>query len=428
MPQRARPLHLRVRDGLRAALLGMAVSGRLLPGIAALPVGVLAPRDALLPAALLAAALLGLAVGRRQGRRGAATAAAPAEQHPDLLELAQREARLHQAAATAAQLELGDAMVRMIAVLDTVADGVYVCNQQGRLTLVNPAGWRLLGLPDDGSQLRPVVELVPLLHLRHPEGEALTPGDLPLMRALRGEAVADFELIVDNALLGGDRCLRVSAAPLRNGEGAIVGAVAVAADISDLKETMLALTAQTRTLRRLNQQLEQAASRDSLTGLFNHGRFMEELTAAVRRAHRYDHDLALLMVDVDHFKRINDTYGHGAGDAVLRVVAARLAQGARDADAVGRLGGDEFGLMLPETDMAGALILAERIRASMCRPVVLPSGTSVPLTVSIGVAGACGRAVGSAAQLLHQADEALYAVKRAGRDGIRDGSRAEHVA
>jgi diguanylate cyclase (GGDEF)-like protein/PAS domain S-box-containing protein len=337
-----------------------------------------------------------------------------------VLSVAAREARLRESAAAVAQLEIADAMLRLLTIVDTLSDGVFVCNQQGHLTLVNPAGWRLLGLPEDGAQLRPVSELVPLVDMRRSSGEPLDPSELPLTLAQRGEQVHGYSHLIYNALLGDDRFVRVSAAPLRNTDGAVVGAVAVASDVTDEEETLLALEAQARTLRRLNEQLEQLASRDGLTGLYNHRRFVEELITTAARARRYQHCLALMLVDVDHFKRINDTYGHPAGDAVLLEIAGRLQKGVRTTDAVGRLGGDEFAVLLPETDRAGALTLARRLHEATRQPVFLTSGEVVPVTISLGIVCREGDAILSAETLLQDADAALYTVKRAGRDGVAE--------
>jgi diguanylate cyclase (GGDEF)-like protein/PAS domain S-box-containing protein len=334
-----------------------------------------------------------------------------------ILGVAAREARLRESAAAVAQLEISDAMLRLLTIVDTLADGVYVCNLQGHLTLVNPAGWRLLGLPEDGAQLRPIEELATLVSMRHPDGAPLTPEELPLSLARRGEYVRGYSHLIHNALLGDDRFLRVSASPLRNSEGAVVGAVAVAADVTDEEETLLALEAQARTLRRLNEQLEQLASRDGLTGLYNHRRFVEELATTAARARRYNHPLSLMLVDVDHFKQINDTYGHPAGDTVLLEIAGRLQKGVRSTDAVGRLGGDEFAVLLPETDREGADILAQRLLESVRRPVELSSGDMIPVTISLGVVSRTGMQITSGEALLQEADEALYAVKRTGRNG-----------
>lgn len=372
-------------------------------------------------AAVAVTAWLTLRIGRTRAAARIAAAESAAAAAKPLIDQAMHQARLHESAANAAHEELSEATLRMVAILDTVADGVFVCDQHGRLTLVNPAGWRLLGLPDEGA-LGPIEQLSARVNMRDPEGPALEARAFPLMAALAGETVHGVEVAVHNAELGDDRYLRVSAAPLRNADGLIVGAVAVAADVTEVKETLLALKAQASTLRRLNQRLEQAASSDSLTGLYNHRRFVEELAAAAAYARGAGQALAVLVIDVDHFKQINDTLGHPAGDAVLRAIAARLRDSVRATDSVGRLGGDEFAVLLPDADGAGALAIARRVREAISAPVSLAGCGSVPVTASIGVVCRRGAEIGHASELLQQADDALYAVKRAGRDGVGEAS------
>jgi diguanylate cyclase (GGDEF)-like protein len=171
-------------------------------------------------------------------------------------------------------------------------------------------------------------------------------------------------------------------------------------------------------LGRVLQQLMAQSQRDALTGVANRRGFMLALDKAHRRALRERRAYALLMVDIDHFKRINDSQGHAAGDAALRAVALQLGQGVRGGDLVGRLGGEEFGVLLPGSDLAGAEGLAERLRETVA------AGTAV--TVSIGVALADGvaqpaadsGAAEDAESVLARADAALYRAKREGRNRV----------
>ncbi len=331
---------------------------------------------------------------------------------------AERRARLDAASAQVAQHEIADTMLRLITIMDTLADGVFVTNQQGRITLLNPAGARLAGLAGDVAPVTDLDGLVRCTHMRRIDGSPIPLEETPMARAGQGEAVHDVEVVVYNALLGGDRYLRVSATPLRHDNGAIAGAVAVASDISDEKETHLALRAQARTLMQLNRQLELLATRDNLTGVLNHRGFGERLDEAVARARRFTRDVALLLIDVDRFKDINDAHGHPAGDAVLVAIADRLQSGVRAVDAVGRLGGDEFAILMPETNRAGAMVLARRLQQAMRIPVPIAPGVVIPVTVSVGVATLSGESADRAGGLLQAADAALYLVKRSGRDGV----------
>jgi diguanylate cyclase (GGDEF)-like protein len=159
------------------------------------------------------------------------------------------------------------------------------------------------------------------------------------------------------------------------------------------------------------------ASTDSLTGLANRRMFDEELALEWRRADRVGDSLALVLLDLDDFKRVNDAHGHQAGDAVLRAVGEILGSGVRQVDLAGRYGGEEFALILPETDLAGAQRLAERLRVALENEATeIPSGDTLTTTASFGVA--VKGELESAEDLVAATDEALYAAKRAGKNRV----------
>ena len=159
------------------------------------------------------------------------------------------------------------------------------------------------------------------------------------------------------------------------------------------------------------------AAVDSLTGLANRRTLDEELALEWRRADRVGDSLAFVLLDLDDFKAVNDNHGHQAGDAVLRAVGEILGAGVRHVDLAGRYGGEEFALILPETDLPGALKLAERIRIRLQTTAVeLPSGESLHATASFGVA--VNDELTAAEQLVAAADEALYAAKAAGKNCV----------
>ena len=181
---------------------------------------------------------------------------------------------------------------------------------------------------------------------------------------------------------------------------------------------ILALQAAEALVRaQLFETAERLATTDGLTGLHNHRRMQELLDAAFKQAHRYGRKVSLLLLDIDHFKNVNDRYGHPAGDAVLRGVATMLAAQARDSDVVARYGGEEFAVALPETDRAGALVIAERIRAAIERVDQLTDSGPVRVTVSIGVATFPDDARDKAS-LVECADKSLYAAKHGGRNRV----------
>ncbi len=159
------------------------------------------------------------------------------------------------------------------------------------------------------------------------------------------------------------------------------------------------------------------AATDSLTGLANRRSLDEELALEWRRAHRVGDSLAFVLLDLDNFKTVNDGHGHQAGDAVLRAVGGILGDGVRQVDLAGRYGGEEFALILPETDLAGALKLAERLRTKLeSTAVELPSGETLRATASFGVA--VKGELDAPEQLVAVADEALYAAKAAGKNRV----------
>jgi diguanylate cyclase (GGDEF)-like protein/PAS domain S-box-containing protein len=232
---------------------------------------------------------------------------------------------------------------------------------------------------------------------------------------VRGELL---ELVVEDSL----RMLEVAAvgAPVRLG-GRAWGAVVAASKRRDTfpreSEPRLARAAELVGVAISNAEAWQALSRqaatDPLTGLANHRTFHEQLRLEVTRARRYDRPLALVLLDLDHFKQINDTYGHAAGDQVIQEIARRLRGQARDAELVARIGGEEFAWLLPESDDEGARSAAERVRQVV---IAQPFAAAGRLTISAGVADLAH--AGSPEQLFQLADAALYAAKSRGRNNV----------
>jgi diguanylate cyclase (GGDEF)-like protein len=175
-------------------------------------------------------------------------------------------------------------------------------------------------------------------------------------------------------------------------------------------------------LHRVNQthlkELSLQAVTDALTGLYNRRTFEVRLAEEWARAERSDSPLALMITDVDEFKAINDSRGHHFGDVALKEYARVIRETCRVQDTAYRIGGDEFALILPETDAPGAEVVAERIRLGVARSSVLGSNRDIPVTVSLGVSAAPDLASDSQTLFL-QADAALYQVKHRGRDGVR---------
>lgn len=170
--------------------------------------------------------------------------------------------------------------------------------------------------------------------------------------------------------------------------------------------------------KRLEGRLSELATMDALTGQYNRRETERIMAEEVARAERYQRSLAVLWVDLDHFKRVNDNYGHGVGDQVLRAVSQRMADTIRSVDTLGRYGGEEFIVVLPEMAEQDALDAAERLRREVAdQPIRLDQGRSLSLTISIGVSvfPAHGR---TAEDLLEAADRAMYTAKEAGRNRV----------
>ncbi|MEA2323556.1 MAG: two-component system, cell cycle response regulator [Solirubrobacteraceae bacterium] len=172
-----------------------------------------------------------------------------------------------------------------------------------------------------------------------------------------------------------------------------------------------------------NDRLERLAYTDPLTAVANRRALDEQLRTAVRHVRRHGGALGVVLVDIDHFKRINDGFGHDCGDNVLRTVARRMREVVREDDVVGRLGGEEFLIIARETGPDGLQRLAERLRGAVAAAPIACAGASVPVTVSAGWAAWEGE---SPEALLGRADRALYTAKESGRDAVRGAVARTH--
>jgi len=173
----------------------------------------------------------------------------------------------------------------------------------------------------------------------------------------------------------------------------------------------------TEALRELNADLERLAMVDPLTGVANRRYFYQRAAIEIGAAHRRHSPLACLMLDIDFFKSVNDEHGHAAGDQVLKRVAETCAAGIRPYDLLGRLGGEEFAVLLPDADPATAGMIAERLRIAISASPALVDGVALPVTVSIGVSVLAPEDA-AIDPLLDRADRALYEAKHGGRNRV----------
>jgi diguanylate cyclase (GGDEF)-like protein len=206
--------------------------------------------------------------------------------------------------------------------------------------------------------------------------------------------------------------------------GEVIGLLSAVRDgepFSDRDRELLSYLAGTASVSIQNVGLHEAVQRqavtDELTGLYNHRRFQEAMAAETERAKRFDQPMSLVMLDIDNFKRVNDTYGHQQGDRVLAEVARVLRESSREIDAPARYGGEELAVVLPQTDIEGAYQLAERVRqevAALDIPLMEGTGT-ISVTASLGVASLPVDAQDGGG-LIAAADAALYEAKHAGKN------------
>ena len=213
--------------------------------------------------------------------------------------------------------------------------------------------------------------------------------------------------------------------PLKKKGSAPIGALAVAsrktAVFTRLPREMLELIAAQLAVKidlaLAHERINRMATTDGLTGLANHRTFQQAFKTMLQRARRQQTPLTLILCDVDHFKGVNDTYGHPFGDVVLKEVALALSRSVRDIDLAARYGGEEFALLLEDSNRRGGAKVAERARQAVAALKLDCEGTAVPVTISLGMAvfGEHGEDIPT---LIRHADEALYQAKRQGRNRV----------
>jgi diguanylate cyclase (GGDEF)-like protein len=253
---------------------------------------------------------------------------------------------------------------------------------------------------------------------------------LEVLRALKEGAQQAFVPVI---LLSARADLDSRVTGLRLGADDFLAKPFAEAEVLARAAAMLRIKSLQDELRAAKAELERLSITDALTGLHNRRHFQDRLAAELHRAQRYGDPLALLMIDLDHFKRVNDTWGHPAGDAVLRGTAELVRSSVRDLDTCARFGGEEFAIVLPNTPLGGALVVAERVwrnLGSQRHAVGTPEAPQeVAVSASIGVAFYPAQATGDADTLVKRADEALYCAKREGRNAICvfDGRAYRHT-
>lgn len=297
-------------------------------------------------------------------------------------------------------------------IFEYTPDALLVIDDAGRISLANAQAESLFGY--DRSELigQPVEMLVPSrFAARHVEHRARF-GDETHSRPM-GATTELFARRKDGSELPVDIMLSPM---IVQGSHLIL---CVVRDITERKAAQDELERQTTELRKLHAELELLANHDGLTGLYNWRAFYEHTGQMLRNAHRRQESASLMILDLDHFKAINDQFGHAEGDRVLQAVAATLRATARQTDIVARHGGEEFAVAALGLTEAESLVAAERLREA----VAAIDNLKYPVTTSVGIATLVMDAhtpepSRMLSELLDQADQALYAAKRSGRDRV----------
>ncbi len=290
------------------------------------------------------------------------------------------------------------------ALFQTLPMGVVYQDAQGQITDANPEALKLLGLNMD--ELCGRTSHDPRWSARREDGSPFEGADHPAMLALRTGRAVPETLMQVGLPEQGTRWLSIRAMPVWEGDTVRE----VFSCFSDVSARMT-----------LMEELRIRASVDALTGLLNRRRWMERLAEEHARLLRQtDRPYTLLAMDLDHFKTVNDQHGHAIGDAVLRHVAERIQNCLRQTDAAGRLGGEEFIVLLPDTDLAAARPLAERLRATLAQSPLPHPNLPLIVTASLGLAQVLPSDT-SYEDVMLRADRALYRAKHLGRNRIEVG-------
>lgn len=286
---------------------------------------------------------------------------------------------------------------RLRAIVEMASDAIVVVDENRTILLFNPAAERMFGWDAVEMIGRSVACLVP--------AEA---GD---------DFLHHFTVRAPTAAGSRSQATRIEITAQHRDGPRLPAEIGISQASSPKGTYFTAILHDISTHKKIESDLRQLATTDPLTGLANRRQFQEALTVEWQRVRRYHGSATVLMLDIDHFKCINDTYGHAAGDQALRSLAAELRTVLRSNDLPGRMGGEEFAVLLPETHLEAAFDLAERLREFIGRISVVFATAAFGFTVSIGVALVSGTDDTAEAALV-RADEALYRAKQTGRNRV----------
>ncbi|MBU0632665.1 diguanylate cyclase [bacterium] len=290
---------------------------------------------------------------------------------------------------------LSNSKQRLKDITSSMGEGIFVIDKEGNLEFMNAEAEHILGWSFEEAKNTNLHNLIHI-HLDEDASECIV--KKAYQEGEKNHSEDDFFQRKNGEIFP----VSITAAPI-NVNHDTSGAVVIFRDITERKA--------------LEKQLSDLALHDKLTGLYNRGSFDEKLDYELSRAHRYHRNLSLLMFDIDFFKKVNDTYGHQAGDDVLKEIAHIIKRSVRGSDYAARFGGEEFMVILPETESTKAFELAERIRKTLeAEPIQIAENETIHVTTSIGVATSTKGI--TAKKLMLSVDRALYKAKNSGRNRV----------
>ncbi|MYL27262.1 MULTISPECIES: sensor domain-containing diguanylate cyclase [Halomonadaceae] len=298
---------------------------------------------------------------------------------------------------------------RLAWVLENTQELILMTDSNGRINWANSAFETLSGYSLEEARGHEPGDLL--------QGPETDPQTIAYMRDCLARQQG-FSCEVLNYTKGGAYYwLRISCQPEFDSDGELYGFNSIQTDITQNKQIRLDLEAEINERRRLEEQLRYLATHDELSTLPNRRHFLEQAEKEVERAIRHGRPLSLLMIDMDHFKRINDQYGHSTGDEVIQAFAERCQGMLRKSDTAARIGGEEFSVLLPETGNDSGRQMAERLRSLIAHEPIHTQAGPIHLTLSIGVS-TYSKASPSVEAMIQEADRHLYEAKDNGRDQV----------
>jgi diguanylate cyclase (GGDEF)-like protein len=310
---------------------------------------------------------------------------------------------------------------RVRVALDTLSEGLIIVNQDNAIVFSNLAFADKAGMTPNDLVGKPCQSLPWDLELAN-----CNEGELPWDEVLLGNDMISSDVATIGLSAGLDKQYKfvLNASPILSAEGDVRGALITFDDVTEmerqnveLQDALLKLEQGQRKITRQNQELHVLATRDPLTNLLNRRSFVDSFDSMITDAFDDNLQLACLMLDIDHFKSVNDEFGHPVGDKVIKALTAVLTEVSRPDDIVGRYGGEEFCIALPAADSVLAFGVAEQIRMTLQKIRIEELGDKRSITASIGVTD-LSQGAKDVAEMIDQSDKALYAAKENGRDRV----------